>query len=640
MRSFFTSIVTLVFLSACGGGGDNRGTASGVVEPAVVIQVQGTPSAIESSLSTNTTTCPPTCVAPGQTPPPQGTPGVPSPDNYSALAAKAIDLTDAIAILKMIVGLDVNSGGWPITLNQAYAADVDGNGKVELSDAISVLKRIVGLETMKADWMFFNTANNLIVMSDKLKPGAPPNLSASVDNPRVPNVIIYPLLRGDVISNSRYSWTLTTSPTNSTAQTIASSTSPYFYATTTGKYEAVFTFIDENFNSSQTTTNMVVCNSASNTTSPFSGCTEHSTSNVGVTPSTTPLSVKSTSYGNKNLTDLTVTAVPVDAVSGVLLVPTSVTFGDFFQEGAYSAFVVSTAGQAYFLRWQSASSTWVDGSATLFGTGARNTCNATYAITADFNADGKPDVFLSCSGLSNQLIFLSSGSSYVRTDTGIALYGNRAAAADINGDGALDLVLTDKNATPQIWKGILTANGTGNAVTFAKQTGWLSTTTCNGTTLPTNIDTVFLVPAIWDTAATANTNLILGGVAIGGGQPYVRLKKIDTDPVPPYYSACVAKGFLQIWESTNNAALRDIIYQDSKFYLLTQSTLSSQVQLSSYTVNTSDSPVFSATQRATESASGIGLPQQYKYNNAGYFQPYEAGCSLNRCAASVYITPP
>jgi hypothetical protein len=94
-----------------------------------------------------------------------------------------------------------------------------------------------------------------------------------------------------------------------------------------------------------------------------------------------------------------------------------VTFGDFFQEGKYSAFVVSTAGQAYFLR-QSASGTWTDDSSTLFGTGARNTCNATYAITADFNADGKPDVFLSCSGLSNQLIFLSSGSSYVRTDPG------------------------------------------------------------------------------------------------------------------------------------------------------------------------------------------------------------------------------
>ena len=364
-------------------------------------------------------------------------------------------------------------------------------------------------------------------------------------------------------------------------------------------------------------------------------------SDTGSTSSSSAaLAVQSTSYGNKNVAGLTNTAVPVDAVSGVLLVPTSVTFGDFFQEGAYSAFVVSTTGQAYFLRWQSASSTWVDGSSTLFGTGARNTCNATYAITADFNADGKPDVFLSCSGLSNQLIFLSSGSSYVRTDPGIALDGNRAAAADINGDGALDLVLTDKNTTPQIWKGILTANGTGNAVTFAKQTGWLSTTTCNGTTLPTNIDTLFLVPAIWDTAGTANTNLILGGVASGGGQPYVRLKRIDTETVPPYYSACVAKGFLQIQEGVNNAALRDIFYQNSKFYLMTayQPTTAepSEIQLSSCTVNADGSPVFSVTKRLTSTS---GFAKQYKYNST-VFQPYEAGCTTTRCSTAANMAPP
>ena len=72
--------------------------------------------------------------------------------------------------------------------------------------------------------------------------------------------------------------------------------------------------------------------------------------------SSAALAVQATSYANKNVAGLTNTAVPVDAVSGVRLVPTSVTFGDFFQEGAYSAFVVSTAGKAYFLRWQSASS--------------------------------------------------------------------------------------------------------------------------------------------------------------------------------------------------------------------------------------------------------------------------------------------
>jgi hypothetical protein len=174
----------------------------------------------------------------------------------------------------MIVGLDVNSGGSPITAYQAYAADVDGNGKVELSDAISVLMRIVGLETMKADWMFFNKANGAPVISGKLSPGLPPSPSAFVNNPTSPNVNIFAVLRGDVIANSQYTyyWTLTSSPANSTAPTIGASTSPAFYATTTGKYEAVVTIMDENFNSSQTTTTMVVCNSASNTSSPFSSC--------------------------------------------------------------------------------------------------------------------------------------------------------------------------------------------------------------------------------------------------------------------------------------------------------------------------------------------------------------------------------
>ena len=122
------------------------------------------------------------------------------------------------------------------------------------------------------------------------------------------------------------------------------------------------------------------------------------------------LAVGVNSYANKNAAGLTQTQVPVDAVPVKRLVPTSVTFGDFFQEGQYSAFVVSTTeGKAYFLRWKSSTSAWVDDSARLFGSSSRDTCNATYAITADFNSDGKPDVFLSCSGLSNQLLFVSSG---------------------------------------------------------------------------------------------------------------------------------------------------------------------------------------------------------------------------------------
>jgi len=342
------------------------------------------------------------------------------------------------------------------------------------------------------------------------------------------------------------------------------------------------------------------------------------------------LAVGVNSYANKNTTGLTRTQVPVDAVTGKTLVPTSVTFGDFFQDGQYSAFVVSTDSQAYFLRWKSSTSAWVDDSARLFGTGSRDTCNATYAITADFNADGKPDVFLSCSSTSNQLMFVSSGATYVRRDTQISVDGNRAAAADIDGDGILDVVLTKRNDVPQVWK------GNAGGVTFTQQINpiWLVTSTCGGFTLPTNIDTVFLV------AGTAGrVDLVVGGVAAVGGQPYVQMQKQTT---LPYFTTCngFSKGFQQISDaSLNNASLRDIIFQSDKYYLLTQSNLTNQIQLSSYTVNAGGSPLKSNTQLLTESAAGAGLPQQYKYN-AGIFQPYDAGCALNRCAASANMAPP
>ena len=341
------------------------------------------------------------------------------------------------------------------------------------------------------------------------------------------------------------------------------------------------------------------------------------------------LAVGVNAYANKNVTGLTQTQVPVDAVTGKTLVPTSVTFGDFFQEGQYSAFVVSTSGQAYFLRWKTTTSSWVDDSARLFGSGSRDTCNATYAITADFNGDGKPDVFLSCSGTSNQLMFVSSGSTYARRDTLIPVDGNRASAADIDGDRILDLVLTQRNAVPQVWKG-----NTGG-VTFTQQSSWLVTSSCSGFTLPTNIDTVFLVPG-----SSGRVDLVVGGIAAVGGQPYVLMQKQNT---PPYFTTCngFSKGFQQIYDaSNNNASLRDLVYQSDKYYLLTQSNLTNQIQMSSYTVNADGSPVISKTQRLSESDTGAGLSQQYKYNSAGYFQPYDAGCSLKRCLASANIAPP
>jgi hypothetical protein len=68
----------------------------------------------------------------------------------------AVDLQDAIAVLKMIVGLPVNTNNVALSPYQAIAADFDQNGSVELSDAIGVLKMVVGLSAPAPAWKYFD----------------------------------------------------------------------------------------------------------------------------------------------------------------------------------------------------------------------------------------------------------------------------------------------------------------------------------------------------------------------------------------------------------------------------------------------------------------------------------------------------
>ena len=70
--------------------------------------------------------------------------------------ADAVNLTDAIAILKMIVGLNVNSNNTPLSPYQAIAADFDQSGDVGLTDAIGVLKMVVGLTAPTPTWKYYD----------------------------------------------------------------------------------------------------------------------------------------------------------------------------------------------------------------------------------------------------------------------------------------------------------------------------------------------------------------------------------------------------------------------------------------------------------------------------------------------------
>jgi Ca2+-binding RTX toxin-like protein len=82
-----------------------------------------------------------------------------------ANARSKIDLTDAIQILKSIVGLT--------TLNpyQTIAADFNSNNAVDLQDAIGVLKQIVGLPAPEPAWVFVDKKSSAPKMNELLSLG-------------------------------------------------------------------------------------------------------------------------------------------------------------------------------------------------------------------------------------------------------------------------------------------------------------------------------------------------------------------------------------------------------------------------------------------------------------------------------------
>ncbi len=129
-----------------------------------------------------------------------------SSDADKAAAAQSVGLTDAISILKMIVGLNVNSGSTALSPYQVVAADFNRDGTVGLTDAIDVLKSVVGLTAPSPTWTFMDAskvAANLTMDSynnDKTKtldngwmsPNMPLTLTASTE------VKLVGVLSGDV----------------------------------------------------------------------------------------------------------------------------------------------------------------------------------------------------------------------------------------------------------------------------------------------------------------------------------------------------------------------------------------------------------------------------------------------------------
>lgn len=163
----------------------------------------------------------------------------------------------------------------------------------------------------------------------------------------------------------------------------------------------------------------------------------------------TPLAVLATSYGNFKDVGIGMTRIPNS---------TSHAYGDFFQNGKRSLFTaeqtydrskpLSVATQSTYQFWSYSNGTWTADNHILIVT---RTCIQTrQALVADFNGDGKPDIFLACHGYDappypgelNQVILSHADGVYTVQDASADIgFWHGAAAGDLTGDGKPDVVV-------------------------------------------------------------------------------------------------------------------------------------------------------------------------------------------------------
>jgi hypothetical protein len=248
-----------------------------------------------------------------------------------------------------------------------------------------------------------------------------------------------------------------------------------------------------------------------------------------------PLAVEATSYGNKH--DIVLDSPQVTALTGSD--GRTVAFGDFFQEGEYSAFVTVTVGSSREARFlKKSGSSWTDHTQSLLLNGAAITvCNTVaQALTADFNGDGKPDVFLVCgmSAASDQHIVMSQSgtTSYARqaitnsAGQAIQLQGWGGAAADIDGDGDIDIVMAQNNELV-VLENKIKSNGYWVLHNTANQNAWIDLATLNN--FPTMPRKVFLIPR-----SGARPDLVVGGDGSVGNITLAWMQGLTTGTAPFY----------------------------------------------------------------------------------------------------------
>lgn len=361
-----------------------------------------------------------------------------------------------------------------------------------------------------------------------------------------------------------------------------------------------------------------------------------------------PKVVESTSYGNKH--DIVLDNTQVTALNGSD--GHTVAFGDFFQEGEYSAFVAATVGgtnEARFLK--RSGNAWVDNTQSLLGgSSAINVCShVAQAITADFNGDGKPDVFLTCglSSASEQHIVMSqSGSTtYVRqivknsSGQPIQLQGWGAAAADMDGDGDIDIVMAQDNEV------IALENKNSHWVlrNAASQNAWVDLATqLNFPTLPRK---VFFIPR-----SGSRPDLVVGGDGAVGNITFAWMKSLNSSTAPFYRfnsnSADSSYANAYAMANNNSASIYDVAKRGSDLIVLakdqslTNESSANQMLLLRYALPASGSVFSLPTPINYTGNTAPNFIFQFKLDSAGRLIAYDGACASTSTRCSFSATPP
>lgn len=177
-----------------------------------------------------------------------------------------------------------------------------------------------------------------------------------------------------------------------------------------------------------------------------------------------PLAVASSSYSNFKSVNLTPQLLP----PGRAGVGTVRAYADFSRSGRLDLFTATltywppttpaAASASIFEFWRKqADGSFLKDSAMLPST--TGCIHPRKAIVADFNNDGRPDIFVACHGFDsipfpgerNKVILSQSDGVYVTRDASPDVgFFHSASAADFNGDGKIDVVVTDNSDSESV----------------------------------------------------------------------------------------------------------------------------------------------------------------------------------------------